>query len=474
MLQTKEIRSLAVILAAMIALFFLAVSAAGAAESLEDAWAVASSVNHSIHAARWETAAACQRYEAARAEQMPMISGSAQYRVLDNPVTVNAHLPPNPLMPQGATLPMQVMQQDFLISGVDLTQPIYTFGRLQNQISAAAYNVRAERSDQRTIELDLRLQVSQAYVNVLTAQHVLDVANISILSLKKHLNDVKNLLDQGVVVRNDYLAVEVSLAKAEQSKIYAENLLKLTRATYNRLLLRSLEAPVELQDLREPNESYDIELLTQQAIALRPELTTISAQATSLDRMACSVEASHKPQLSLSGRFDYIGNDYLQRQGYTSVGLVGKWNLFDAGRVHHQAGEYRRKAAALRQQRADTETFISLQVRQAWLDLDTTRRQLAVNRKAITSADENFSVAANRYKEGVGTNTEVLDAERLRTETYSNFYTSRYATVLAQMKLKRAVGTFGPLSGESALGISMPKPVRLPLKQPDSIAPPAR
>lgn len=315
-------------ISALIILPILTKTPSVAAETLREAWMIDVSVDQTIEANRWEAAAARERYCAARAEQMPKISGSASYRVIDNPLTVKAQLPPNPLMPQGLTLPMQILQQDILVSSVDLTQPLYTFGRIQNQISAAAQNARAERHDLRTTELDVRLQVAQAYINILNAQRAIEVANISILSLKKHQRDVKNLLKQGVVVRNDYLAVEVSLAKAQQSKIYAENLLNLTRASYNRFLRRPLDSPVDIEDLPKPTGTYNLEFLTQQA---------------------------------------------------------------------------------------------------------------------ITSADENFTVAANRYRQGAGTNTEVLDAERLRTETYSNFYTSRYSTVLSLMKLNRAIGDFSLL-----------------------------
>ena len=41
----------------------------------------------------------------------------------------------------------------------------------------------------------------------------------------------------------------------------------------------------------------------------------------------------------------------------------------------------------------------------------------------------------------MGTNTEVLDAQTLRTRSYSNFYSSLYEAVLAEMQLLRAIGT---------------------------------
>ena len=45
-----------------------------------------------------------------------------------------------------------------------------------------------------------------------------------------------------------------------------------------------------------------------------------------------------------------------------------------------------------------------------------------------------------RYEYGTGTNTEVLDAVILRTETDRNHYNATYDAVLAVLRLRRAVG----------------------------------
>ena len=46
----------------------------------------------------------------------------------------------------------------------------------------------------------------------------------------------------------------------------------------------------------------------------------------------------------------------------------------------------------------------------------------------------------DRYRNGEGTNTEVLDAEALRALTASNFDSARYDLRLAELALARAVG----------------------------------
>ena len=122
--------------------------------------------------------------------------------------------------------------------------------------------------------------------------------------------------------------------------------------------------------------------------------------------------------------------------------LTGVWNVFDSGRKKHTAAKLEQTGEALLRKRNDIESIIQLQVRDAWRELDTNRQRVHVNRAALKSADENVHVSKTRYDQGVGTNTEVLDAEMLRTTTYSNYYRSLYESVQSLMKLSRAVGDF--------------------------------
>jgi outer membrane protein TolC len=59
---------------------------------------------------------------------------------------------------------------------------------------------------------------------------------------------------------------------------------------------------------------------------------------------------------------------------------------------------------------------------------------------SLAQADENLRVARDRYRNGVGTHTEVLDAEALRSLTDSNHLNAHYDLHLARLRLKKAVG----------------------------------
>ena len=91
-------------------------------------------------------------------------------------------------------------------------------------------------------------------------------------------------------------------------------------------------------------------------------------------------------------------------------------------------------------QRADLASQIALQVRSAWLTSHETRLRIPVTRAATAQADENLRVARNRYLQQRGTNTEVLDAEYSRVQSYDNFYNALYDSIVAGFELHRAVG----------------------------------
>ena len=114
--------------------------------------------------------------------------------------------------------------------------------------------------------------------------------------------------------------------------------------------------------------------------------------------------------------------------------------MFDGGILRHQAGATEHQAAALQQQREDLASEIRLQVRQAWLDVQETLKRIVVTKNAIVHAEENLTVNRDRYENGLSTNTEVLDAETLRTRSQNNHSNAVYDAVIAVLKLKRATG----------------------------------
>ena len=66
-----------------------------------------------------------------------------------------------------------------------------------------------------------------------------------------------------------------------------------------------------------------------------------------------------------------------------SVAVGIKWNVFDGGAARHRGSAVELQAAALSEQRDELALAIGLQVRQAWLDVQETRKRICVTESDI-------------------------------------------------------------------------------------------
>ncbi|MDO9401892.1 MAG: TolC family protein [Polaromonas sp.] len=426
--MNRSIKVRGLLLLAALAAALLAGNAA--AESLQQAWDTALSVDRGLKASRESSAAAASLLEAAKSARLPNVALEAGYTALgETPAAKVDFFGQMPLAQKGSAAYRAMA-----------TLPLYTGGRIERGIDAATAGMEAARLGESADAQNLKLRVADAYVSVLRAGRMLKVAESHVTSLQAHARDVGNLHEQGMVAKSDLLSVRVALADANQRKLQVANGLDLARAAYNRLLGRPLDQPVSLDDLAPEATQAQFPVLTERALAQRSELAALARQIEALRHQAAAVRGETAPQVALSGGYGYQENRYQVHPGQWMVTLGAKWNLFDGGVAGHRASAVERQVAALTEQRDELASIIALQVRQTWLDVEETRKRLIVTQSAIAQAEENLLVARDRYANGLSTHTEVLDAETLRTGSESNHANALSDAALAGLRLKRATG----------------------------------
>lgn len=402
---------------------------------MEEAWKIALSVDNRLIAGQKNVEAMEQSLFAAKSNRLPNLSIESSYTMLNESPAAILNMPGMP------TNQITMSEDKSLSYKTFLTLPVFTGGRISNGINAASSNYKASLSELKKTSLDIKLNVVEAYTNVLRAKHWVDVTESNVKSLSSHVRDVSNLYEQGMITKNELLAANVSLADANQRLIQAKNNLDNAKAAYNRLLGRSLEKEVEIEDIYAEAIQVDIESLTSLALRNRPELSSLAEQADSIRFQADAVRASLYPQIAFSAGYNYQQNKYQAYEGLWTAILGLKWEIFDGGIVKHNANALIKKADSISKLREDASSIIKLQVRQVCLDIQETLNRINVTKDALKQSEENLRVTRDRYREGVGTNTEVLDAEALRIKSYNNYYNAVYDAVIAQYRLKYVTGT---------------------------------
>lgn len=402
------------------------------AESLEEAWSIALAVDQRLRASAELTGSAAETLAAAKAARYPTMTNEGGYFSLSTQPAYKLDL-------LVTTIPIPITQTNYFTSLNVINQPLYTSGRIKHTIAAAEAGVHAAQSEEARTVLDLKMDVAEAYVRVLYARRLVVVADSNVTALEAQVKSVTELIKNAQRAKSDLLAAQVQRADGRQQALQARNNLDLAQAAYNRLLGRPLTDAVDLDELQELPSPEDIDALTAQALALRPELAELSFQQQGLCRQAAAVRAEAKPVVAAQGGFFYFEDRFLVQDNWALAGVTVKWDL-DCGQTRHRANSLERRACSVAAQRADLESQIALQVRQTYLDVQTARDRVDATRAAVEQSDDNLKQAVNRYQNNVGTNNDVLDAVTLRLRSSANYYNAVYNTVLAVLRLRRAVG----------------------------------
>ncbi|WP_028316796.1 TolC family protein [Desulfatibacillum aliphaticivorans] len=438
------------------------------AETLEEAWEAAAIHNWSLKSSQEEVNAAHEELAATKAARLPRVSVDGSYKVLDETpamevpqemvdqaiakaedLSVSLDLPwglPSIPLPTDIDIPgfqvpnIPMAEKESLSYGAIVEIPVFTSGKINNGIKASQAMLEAARSDSGTAAQDLRMNVSEAYILILRAQNAVKIAEAYVDSLMAHAGDAADFYEQGYAAKNDFLASQVALADGRQSLSKAKNARDLAGGAYNRLLGRPLDAPVFVEEVRRLPVQDSLDALTKTAMKNRSELKSIETRVEALNYSAKMKKAGLLPQVGVSGGYQFTENKYQAHEGIWAAGLGVKWELFDGGVSLKKAGADRRKAMALEYMKKDVRSGIALQVRKAWLDSKEAKERVSVSEKALDQADENLRVAQDRYKAGLSTNTEVLDAQTLRAKAMNNHNEAVYDWVLATYRLGRATG----------------------------------
>ena len=89
--------------------------------------------------------------------------------------------------------------------------------------------------------------------------------------------------------------------------------------------------------------------------------------------------------------------------------------------------------------RQDTDA-VQLDVRNCYFNLREAEKRISTTQVAVAKAEEDYHIAQVRYEAGVGTNTDVLDAQVALREARNNFNTALYDYNTSKSALQTAMG----------------------------------
>jgi multidrug efflux system outer membrane protein len=394
--------------------------------------------NRDLRVATARIAEARAQYGIQRADRLPNLNLAA---------TENASRTPAELSYTGATLTSR--RYDV---GVDLLSYELDFwGRVSSLNAAAKASYFATESAQRAFRLSLIADVANAYLSLLEMRERARLAETTVKARAESRELIARRRDAGVSSDTDWLQAEGSyqaavaeLASLKQQQAAAENLLNL-------LLGKSMAEIKDMppgRSLAEQGISSELFAgLPAEVLLRRPDVLAAEQQLIAANANIGAARAAYFPRISLTGS---VGTASRSLSGLFDAGS-GAWSfqpsiiqpLFDAGRTSANVDiAKQRKVIAV----AEYEKTIQQAFREV-ADLlsarDRLAEQLAAQQANADAQNHLLRLVEARYKAGIVSHLEVLDAER------QAFAAEQGAIQVRRAWLSAATQLYKALAGES-------------------------
>lgn len=406
--------------------------------NLDDAMLRAFQTNPTVSIAQYELDSARASYNAARQSRGISITASHQTKRYgnDDAVEVNGN------WTKGIGNKHS--------NGLTASLPIFTGGKLSGQIQKAKANFKYnEIGVQRTYN-EMRSTVTSGYFDMLQADNMQKLSAESVTRLEDHLKNVQAQYDVGVVAKADVLRSQVELADAKQDLIKAENQYQLAEASLNRIVGLPMDTNLKLDNIL-VYTAYDrtMEDCLAYAAEHRPELEQAKQNVEAYKGALKVARSGHMPQVAASASQSWSDTNWPgDENGNWGVGVSVEMNVFDTGvtlsKIHGAEADLKNAEETYR----DTVDSVNLDVRNNYLSLREAEKRIGNTKLAVEQADEDYRIAQLRYMSGVGTNTDVLDAQVALTKAKTNYTQALYDYNTSKTALETSIGV--PMSNPAA------------------------
>lgn len=266
--------------------------------------------------------------------------------------------------------------------------------------------------------LEIRYQVTTAYYEAQLAQEQVRIARVMLTSAEQSHNDVKAMRQAGEGTTFDLQRAGLQVAHAKQALNTANGAQLVESRQLARLLGLKPGAAVTAAEAPVPASAWPLtrEASLTQAVSTRPDVVQWQVRkqmATEQERLALAALGLRTQVFAKSGTTNMAANGQSLFDGRTpgldyTVGVTASMMLVDWGAARATAKQAEWNAVAADQQLSDSVLQVQMEVEQAFASMAAARENMTVTDQALALARAGLSSARERFRGGVGTQTDVL------------------------------------------------------------------
>ena len=306
------------------------------------------------------------------------------------------------------------------------------------RMQLAKLNLEAATADFEKARNDIRVQVAQAYVQVLYNYEIADVAREQLAIDSLQVARLEGLYEAGRSSAAELSQQKATFAQSQVTLVEAESNVRTSLLTLAQLLE---VAPWESFSIVRPEVSLDDiyiadpDAVYADAIDIRPEIQAEKLRLDGTLKQVQIAKAAYYPSLSLSAG---LGTNY-----YSSFGTQGFWDqlsnnfsqyvglslnipIFNRFSTRNQVRSARLQQSAQEVQMKIAGNTLYKEIQQAWNSAVAARAKWESSQTAADAARDAFQLTQSKYENGKATITEFNEARARYIKAQSDSVQATY------------------------------------------------
>lgn len=323
--------------------------------------------------------------------------------------------------------------------------PLFTGFQIPNQIKLNQLNLEAATADLEKAKNDIRMQVAQAYVQILYDMEIAEVAHRQIAIDSAQVNRLQAFVDNGKAAEAELSQQKATLANSRLTATQADNNTRLAILSLTQLLelptpegfsivkpsLDELVGLVGLDKLVTPDQIY------AEALGIKPEILSQQLRLKGTEHSIKIAEAGNYPTLSLSGG---LGTNYYTTSGFKSdgfgkqlknnfsqyIGLNLSVPIFNRFQTRNNIRNARIEQENQQLQLDNTKKTLYKDIQQVYYNALNAQSKEKTSEEALQSTKDAFQLMQAKYENGKATITEFNEAKNNYLKSESDLVQARY------------------------------------------------
>lgn len=415
--------------------------------TLDEAIAAALAANPALAAEAAAARAAEEAVRESRSARWPRLEVSADYSRTTHPVLVFGNLLSQERFSQ-ENFDVGFLNEPDPLSNyrarVSIMQPLWAGGRIAGGIEGAERQAEAAAALRERARQELVFRVVDRYTGAVVADRAVSVRQESLKTAERNVELTRDRFETGLAVESDALQAQVRESEARAALASAEKDSAVARAALDLEMGRDPGAPLRLPETLTVDEAVEpapLEELVARAVETRPDLAAAQARVEAARAALGRARAGRLPELGWSGAYEANAEQAFDDPGTNwTLGLGLTWTGFDGFATGARIGRARAELDRAQSLLELARRGVALEVEAAAREVEAARLRWTEARQAVVLAEKSAGIVRDRYREGLTTVVELLEAETLLSGTRIRELGTRRDVVVSRAGLDLATG----------------------------------